>query len=176
MAIDILILVIVVVGGVIGFNKGIVSQVGQIVAVVAGVISARIFGEGLADMISGAGAPGAVDTVSGYGVAFLAAYCLAWLVVRMVRKVFHTVHLGIVDRLAGAAFKIAQWSLLLSLAINFVLLVSGDDDRLHDQGAPWREAVVKFAPATLGYLSEMVQEHNKEADKNVNVRNDEDDR
>ncbi len=176
MAIDILILVIVVVGGVIGFNKGIVSQVGQIAAIIAGVISARIFGQGLAELISGADVPGAVDTVSGYGVAFLAAYCLAWLVVRMIRTVFHTVHLGIVDRLAGAAFKIAQWSLLLSLAINFVLLVSGDDERLHNQGAPWREAMVKFAPATLGYLSDIVQEHNKEADQNVNVRNEEDER
>lgn len=176
MAIDIIILAIVVVGGVIGFNKGIVSQVGQIAAIIAGIIAARLFGSGLADMMSGADSPGALDTVCGYGLAFLAAYCLTWLVARMVRKVFHTIHLGIIDRLAGAAFKIAQWALLLSLAINFVLLVSGDDERLHDPGSPWREAMVDFAPATLGYLSDIVQAHNNDEGKNVNVQNNDDDR
>lgn len=176
MAIDIIILAIVVVGGVIGFNKGIVSQVGQIAAIIAGIIAARLFGGNIADWISGADStPGSLDTVCGYGVAFLGAYCLTWLVARMVRKVFHTVHLGIVDRLAGAAFKIAQWALLLSLAINFVLLVSGDDERLHDPGLPWREAMVDFAPATLGYLSDIVHTHNNDDGKNVNVQNNNDD-
>lgn len=176
MAIDIIILAIVIVGGVIGFNKGIVSQLGQIAAIIAGIIAARLFGHGLADLISGTETPGAFDTVCGYGVAFLVAYLIAWLVARMVRKVFHTVHLGIVDRLAGAAFKVAQWALILSLAINFVLLVSGDDERLHDPGSPWREAMVDFAPVTLGYLSQLVQDHNNNVDaKNVNIQKAEND-
>lgn len=175
MAIDIIILAIVVVGGVIGFNKGIVSQVGQIAGVIAGIIAARMFGAGLADMISGAQSPGTIDTVCGYGLAFLAAYCLTWLVARMVRKVFHTVHLGIIDRLAGAAFKVAEWALLLSLAVNFVLLVTGDDERLHEPESPWRQAIVDFAPVTLGYISEVVQTHNNDADKNVNLQNQDND-
>ncbi len=175
MAIDIIILVIVVIGGVIGFNKGIVSQAGQLLGIIAGIIAARLFGRGIADVFSGSEAPGAFDTVCGYGLAFIGAYFLTWLVVRMVRKVIHTVHLGIIDRLAGALFKIAQWALGLSLAINFVLLVSGDDEDLHQPDKPWREAMVSFAPATLGYLSELVQDHNNKDSKNVKTKTTDDD-
>lgn len=172
MAIDILILVAVVVGGVIGFNKGIVSQIGQIAAVLVGIVAARMFGAQLADVFSGADAPTTLESVSGYGVAFLGAYCLTWLVARMVRTVFHTVHLGILDRLAGAAFKVLQWALMLSLAVNFYLLVTGDDERLHDPQSPWRQAVVDLAPATLGYLSDLT--HNNQGVKSVNPQTTQD--
>ncbi len=155
-AIDILILVIVAVGGVMGFSKGLMSQAGQIAAVVLGIISARFFGDVLAMLFAGnGGAPSAMDSVCGYGVAFLLAYCLAWLAARAVKGVIHTVHLGIIDRLGGAVFKIVQWGLILSLALNFYLLVSGDDEQLHDPESPWRQASVDFAPAVLGYLSEI---------------------
>lgn len=154
-AIDILILVIIAVGGVMGFSKGLMSQLGQIAAVVAGIIAARFFGDALSGLFAGNEAPSAMDAVCGYGIAFLLAYGLAWLVARMVRGVIHTVHLGILDRIGGAAFKIAQWGLVLSLAINFYLLISGDDERLHDPGSPWRQAAVDFAPAVLGYLSDI---------------------
>lgn len=172
MAIDILILAIVVVGGIIGFSKGIISQIGQIAALVAGIIAARIAGDTVAAAIAGSGDISTLDYVSGYGLVFLAAYCLVWLVARMIHKVFHAVHLGIIDRLAGAAFKIAQWALMLSLALNFYLLIAGDDDRLHAPESPWREAVLSFAPATLGYLDGLIQ--NNKAAKGVNPQNDKD--
>lgn len=160
-AIDILILVIVAVGGVMGFSKGLLSQLGQIAAVVLGIISARFFGDTLTGLFAGNDAPTALDSVCGYGVAFLTAYCLAWLVARMVRGVIHTVHLGILDRPGGAAFKIAR-GLILSLALNFYLLISGDDERLHAPGSPWRQATVDFAPAVLGYLSDIATNNEAE--------------
>lgn len=172
MAIDILLLVIVAVGGIIGFNKGIVSQIGQIAAVLVGIVAARMFGAQLADIISGTQAPSTMESVSGYAIAFLGAYCLTWLVAKMVRTVFHTVHLGIIDRLAGAAFKVLQWALMLSLAVNFYLLVTGDDQRLHDPGSPWRQAVVDLAPATLGYLNDLT--HNNTGSQDVNTQTTED--
>lgn len=163
MALDILILIILIVAGAMGFAKGIISQAGQIVAVIAGIISARLLGQTVTDFFAGDGGATAIDTVGGYGVAFLVAYGVAWLIFRMARGIFHAVHLGIIDRLAGAAFKILQWALMLSLAVNFYLLVSGDDTRLHDESKPWRGAVVKIAPVTLGYLSDLIKNH--EADK-----------
>lgn len=154
-AIDILILVIVAVGGVIGFSKGLLSQLGQIAAVIVGIVATRFLGEAITGIFTDSDTPSALETVCGYGVVFLVAYCLTWLVARMARGVIHTVHLGILDRLGGALFKIAQWGLILSLALNFYLLIIGDDERLHDSGSPWRQATVDFAPAVLGYLSEV---------------------
>lgn len=160
-AIDVIILVLLVVGGSIGFARGIVSQIGQIVAVVAGIICARMFGGEVAAWFGGADGPTTLESVCGYGLAFVGAYFLVWLVARMLRGAFHAVKLGIIDRLAGALFKIAQWALVLSLCLNVYLLVSGDDDRLHQPDKPWRQAMVDFAPAVLGYLSDITLNNSK---------------
>ena len=157
MALDIVILVIVIVAGAMGFAKGIISQAGQIAAVIAGIVSARLFGTAVTSFFAGSEAPTAIDTAAGYIVTFLIAYALIWLIFRMARGLFHAVHLGIIDRLAGALFKALQWALLLSLALNVYILAAGNDPQLTDPQKPWRAAIVKLAPATLGYISDKIQ-------------------
>lgn len=151
-AIDILILVVVGVGAVMGFTRGIIGQVGQIAGVIGGIIASRLFGSRLAAFFAGQDAPSAFDNVAGYVVVFLLAYLGIWLVARLVRGTVHAVHLGIVDRVAGAIFKGALWLLMLSMVLNFYIIVSGDVADLHNAKAPWREATVRFAPAVLGYI------------------------
>lgn len=151
-AIDILILVVVGIAAVMGFTRGIIGQIGQIAGVIGGIIASRLFGSRLAAFFAGQDAPSAFDNVAGYVIVFLLAYFAIWLVARFLRGTVHAVHLGIVDRLAGAVFKGALWLLMLSMVLNFYIIVSGDDANLHDPKAPWREATVKFAPAVLGYL------------------------
>jgi len=155
-AIDVLILAIVAVGAAIGFSRGLISQIGQIAAVLAGVILCRLFGQTVCDFFAGSGEPSAYDYVGGYAVVFLGGYGITWLVARMLRQTVRAVKLGILDRIGGAAFKVAQWSLLLSLAMNLVLLVTGDEKDLRQPGKPWRAAVIDFAPAVLGYLGDIV--------------------
>lgn len=152
-ALDILIIAVAGVSLVMGFCKGIVAQAGSIVAVVAGIASARMFGHSLAMMFGGAQAPGAVDYICAYAVTFIAAYLIAWLVFRMIRSTVHGAKLGIIDRVAGAVFKAAEWLLLLSLALNLYLMISGDEAEICRPSKPWRGAVVEFAPALLGYLT-----------------------
>lgn len=154
MALDILILAIVIVGGILGFKRGILSQVGSILAVLVGILAARMFGPRVSCIFAG-GEPGFVDLVSGYGVVFLAAYLLVWLLAHMVRSVFRLVKFGFVDKLCGALFRIAEWLLLLSLALNFYILLTDRPGELINPAKPWREAVVQMAPAVLGYLSHL---------------------
>ena len=154
MAFDILIIVLVAVAGITGFIKGILGQAGQIAGVIAGVVSARLFGA----MVTGwfaesAGSPTAFESVCGFTVAFLVAYLAVWLIVRALRAVVKALHLGIVDRLAGAVFKIGLWSLLLSIAINLYAAATNDVELLDgDPDRPWRTAIIRLAPVTLGYL------------------------
>lgn len=153
---DILILAVLGVGAVLGFNRGIVMQLGQIVAVVAGIILSRLFGPELSGLLAGGdGAGSAVNVVGGYVAVFVIGYGLALLVFRLIRTTVHGVKLGIVDRLAGALFKAAQWLLILSLALNVFFIVTGDEGEFRQPGKPWRAAAIDFAPALLGYLAEV---------------------
>ena len=117
-AIDILILVVVGVAVIMGFTRGIIGQVGQIAGLIGGIIAARLFGSRLAAFFAGQEAPSAFDNVAGYVVVFLLAYFAVWLVARFIRGTVHAVHLGIIDRLAGAVFKGALWLLMLSIVLN----------------------------------------------------------
>lgn len=157
MALDILILVVVLVAAFLGFQRGILAQAGSIIAVLAGIVAARIFGPKLSVFFADGDVPGLVEQVSGYGVAFILAYLLVWIVARMARSAFRAVKLGIVDKLAGAVFKIAEWVLILSLVLNFYLIITGGADSLRHPRKPWRAAVVDFAPQVLGYMVDMAQ-------------------
>ncbi len=151
-AIDILIIIIIAIGGFLGFSKGILAQLGQIAGLILGIIAARLFGPQVCEMF---GEPTVTTVVASYAIVFLLGYGLTWLVVKMVRTAVRTVHLGILDRLAGAAFKIAEWVILLSLVLNVAMLVTHDDAELRRPDKPWREAVLDAAPKLLGYMYEI---------------------
>ncbi len=154
-SLDILILAVIAVGAVIGFRRGIVVQVGQIAALTAGVILSRLFGPQMSALFAGGhGSESTLNYVCGHVVVFIAAYVVTLLVFRMIRGTVHCLSLGIIDRLAGAVFKAAQWLLLLSVALNIFFLVSGGDEPASQPGKPWRSAAFGFAPALLGYLTQ----------------------
>lgn len=161
-AIDILIIAVVAVAAVIGFTRGIMSQIGSIAALIAGIIGARIFGDRVTLLFGDGSSP--LDYAAGYGIAFLLVYVLVWLLARILRKTIHSFHLGIIDRLTGALFKVFLWSLILSLALNLWMLFQSDDTSLKQPGKPWRAAVVDLAPAVLGYMSRIVFNHDAPGD------------
>ena len=152
MALDILIIVVVGAALVMGAIRGAIAQIGSLAGLVLGIISARLFGTKIALFFSGGAAPGAIEYAGGYVVAFLVVYLLAWLIVRLFRKVVHSAHLGIFDRIAGAVIKGFIWALALSLCLNIYLLIAGDSHEFDNPKKPWRAMIVRLAPATLGFL------------------------
>lgn len=170
-AIDILILAVVAVGGVIGFSRGLLVQVGSIAALVIGVLAARLFGQQLAGLWGDGSS--ALDSAAGYGIAFLIGYAATWLVARMMKKTVHTIHLGIIDRVGGCIFKAFQWGLVLSLALNIYVLATGSDAELRAGNRPWRTAAIDLAPAVLGYLTDIANIH---AANDVNTPKSENDK
>lgn len=165
-AIDILFLALVAVGAYMGFAKGIVAQIGSIAAVVIGVVAARLLGPAFTALISDDSS--SLDSIAGYGVAFIAAYLAVFVIARIMKLTVHSLHLGIIDRVAGAAFKVLEWALILSLALNVYLLAAGDDAELRDPSKPWRKVTVDLAPATLGYLSDLQNHHKAQNVDNAN--------
>lgn len=150
-AIDILIIIVAVAGAVVGFARGIIAQVGQIVAIIGSIVLCRLFGGTVASIFGSPDDFG--NVIIAYAIVFVAGYLLIWLVARMLRGVIHTARLGIADSLAGAVFKTVQWLLIVSLAMNLYAAVGGDKEITDAPGKPWRSAVADFAPSVLGYLS-----------------------
>jgi uncharacterized membrane protein required for colicin V production len=67
----------------------------------------------------------------------------------MVRSMLRALHLGIIDRVAGAVFSVFQWLLGLSVVLNVWLAVFPDSDlRTDNQGAV--DAVLTLAPTVFG--------------------------
>ena len=155
-AFNLLVIIVVGVAAVLGFRKGIIAQAGQIAALVAGVAACRLFGTEAAHWIGTAGdkAPSTGDTVLGYAAVFLVFYFGVLLIAHLVRGVVHGVHLGILDRGAGALFKACLWTLLLSVALNIWAVVAPDSDLTDVKAHPERAYVLKIAPAVCGYVME----------------------
>ena len=170
MALDILILVVIGAALVIGFIRGAISQLALIAGVVAGIAAARIFGDRIARFFADDGVPSAIEAAAGCAIAFIAAYLLAWVIVKIFRKTVHAVHLGIFDRIAGALVKAFVWALVLSIALNIYLMVKGNGAAIDSAGKPWRETIVRLAPATLGFIDRELN-HLPVADGYNNERN-----
>ncbi len=163
-AIDIIILILIVVGGFLGFTKGVVAQIGSIAALVIGIIAARLLGPTFTALISDSSS--AFGVVAGYGLAFAVAYLAVFVIARILKLTIHSLHLGIIDRLAGAAFKILEWGLVLSIVLNVYILATGDDSDFNKWTKPWRKVAVDLAPASLGYLTNL---HNNQAVPSVDT-------
>ncbi len=156
--IDIFIIVVLGAAAIMGFVRGMLSQVGQIAGLVVGVLACRVFGSTVIDLVGGNGEASAVVSLVAYGIIFVATYVAVWLLARLLRLAVHAVKLGIFDRLAGAVFKMFLWSIMLSLALNVVLLISGDDEMFNSRKHPYRAMVLNIAPKVLGYIADGVKQ------------------
>lgn len=138
------------IAGATGWWRGLVAQAGQIAALAAGVIFARLAGSTVAGVFGDGTSP--LDCAAGYGIAFAAAYFAVRAFAGSLRKVVGKVHLGPLDRIGGAAFKMLLWGFFLSLGMNVVLSATGSEDK---ELTGLRRMTVDFAPAVMGYLSDI---------------------
>ncbi len=114
-------ILLAVVAGALGFRAGIIRQVGSIAGIVAGVIACRMFGPAVVDWCKSIAAEDSSDvmlTVISYAGIFIVAYFALLMCGSMMRSLISSMHLSIVDRVAGAAFKIVLWGFGLSIILN----------------------------------------------------------
>ncbi|WP_301706996.1 CvpA family protein [uncultured Duncaniella sp.] len=160
--IDIIILIVFAVSAVMGFRKGLITQVGSVAAIIIGIIACRMFGSQVAGMITPSGGPG-VNFMSNYGASILAcciiyivAYYCVIIVAKFLKLVTHTLLLGPLDHIAGAVVNILKWFMVMSVALNLYMVVfSGTDinkaSRLGDgRLVTW---IIDLAPSVWGALN-----------------------
>lgn len=164
---DIILLVVTTAALLLGLRKGVISQVGDIAAMVAGVavcrlmperamqLSRLIVGDRMGDMAT----VGWIEKGIGYMLLFAVVYIAVKIVARLLRTITHAAMLGPVDRVCGSLFMAAKCLLGLSIVLNVWLFISAKPtltDECHKSLRPLHEAVISFAPSLLGAFSDGV--------------------
>ena len=143
---DIILLAIVIIAAV----------TGAIAALLAAIIVCRFFGGTIADALVSHGSEHETTLrVLCYALVFVATYFGVWLLARLFGAAVSAMHLRPFDRIAGAAFRIAEWLIITSILLNVYFAVCPSDRGTFCHPAkPWRAATVKIAPALAGYISD----------------------
>lgn len=150
------IIIILVAAGSLGYGwwRGIIVQAGALGAVLFAVLLCRLAGSPLAQLIAGGGVPDMMDKTLAYVLLFIIGYVSVRLLCRLIKSVAHSLSLGFFDRVIGAIFSLFQWLLVLSLMLNFWLVLSpGTHYENLSRLAGGRIAlfIVDLGPAVLGW-------------------------
>lgn len=124
-AIDIILLLIFIVSAWLGFRKGIITQLGSVAAIVIAIIACRMFGgtveqiffDNHPDWQAGSSISHYAVSILANGVIYLVAYYAVILVAKLLHTVSHIVLLAPLDHIAGAAFSVAKYGLVVSLSL-----------------------------------------------------------
>lgn len=146
----IFILIVVLVSAALGWRAGLLRQIGRVAGIILGVIACRMYGaQAAAYFISEEATKGDIMmyTVLAYVLLFVVVYMIASIIAYLMKSLLEAVHIGILNRMAGAVFKICEWLLLISLFLNLWTVVSPITS-LEDN--PVYNRVLWFGPYLLG--------------------------
>lgn len=163
-AIDILILIIFVAAVLYGLRRGAICQTGDLLALFAGVLACRLFGDTVSHLIlaltSGSDTPsptaGYSASVIGNLVVYLAVYIVVRMLARGARTICRALMLGPIDRILGAIFTVLEWMLGLSLVLNLWAAIFPDSDLMtasqlgHGLAL---QSIMDFAPWLFGSIT-----------------------
>ncbi|MBR6831751.1 MAG: CvpA family protein [Tidjanibacter sp.] len=117
---DILILIIFLVAIYNGGRNGIIKQLCGLAGILLGVWAASKFSDQVGVWIGYESLPPAVCFI----VVFLVVVVVLLLIASLTRKIVHVAGLGVVDRIGGALLGLAKYTLVLSLALNLLVVVN----------------------------------------------------
>lgn len=116
--IDIIILLPLLMGLVMGIKRGLIIELTGLLAILAGFICIRIWGaEATAWLIQQVTWSEAVCGVLAHALLFIVVSISLHLIAKLLTKLFKAICLGWLNRLLGALFGLLKWSLIVLLAV-----------------------------------------------------------
>ncbi|MBR3681998.1 MAG: CvpA family protein [Tidjanibacter sp.] len=109
---DIILAIVLALGAIHGFRKGIIAQLCGIVGVLLGAWLAFKFGAKLGEWIGVE-----LNEIVAYVIVFLVAVLVAGLAGRIAAAILKATGLGIINRLGGAALSVVEYALVASLLL-----------------------------------------------------------
>ncbi len=119
--IDIIILIFLAVGLVLGLKDGAIRQVGTLAGIIVAIFLAKGFGSTVASIL---GITGQYANIWGYAIVLIASLIVVGLVAKLLRKIVSAVGLGAIDRLAGGVLSLFKYALILSVLFSLFDLVN----------------------------------------------------
>ncbi len=155
-ALDIVVIAVVLIAIVIGFNRGLILQLGSLLAIIIAIVCCRLFSGTVASFFNGLSQAGSdsqlshqyLNSVIASILVFVIAYFLTKSVSFILKKMVHGVHLGIFDRFGGALINAFKWLIALSLALNLWCAVFPDSKAIKSSPLTGKW-VLGFAPEIL---------------------------
>ncbi len=158
--IDWIILLIVVAGLVLGYIKGLVSQISTLCGLILGLIACNLWGDWATEVLlkvvpeaSSWPAPEYTTSAIACIVLFLIVFLGIKVVGAMFKSAVHSMHLGIVDRALGSFFCVFKYMLLLSIVLNVWYLFDSENEMFGKRHAldnvPF-ELTMQLAPSLFG--------------------------
>lgn len=162
-AIDITILIVAGAALVYGLIKGIINQLASLGGFVLGLIACRIFGDNMAEIMTGI-LPGTFHSqqaasIVGNIVLFLLVYFTVALIASMAHKLTHAIMIGWLDHLLGGIFSVFKWLLIMSIVLNLWHIITPDSPIFHSftlMDGELFPALMNFAPKMLSALAGQV--------------------
>ena len=123
--IDIIIILLLAYGGISGYMRGLVKQLGSIIALIIAIPVCIYYGDFATNYLISV-VPSATEWVApDYTtkiVAYSALFILVVLVISIIssffKSIINTIHLGVFDSILGSIFKIFKLFLILSIGLN----------------------------------------------------------
>ena len=161
--IDIIFGIILILGAIKGYKKGLFVELASLIGLIAGVYGAIHFSYYAADWL-------AVKTSWGEQTINLTAFAITFIIIvlvismagKLLTKVADFAMLGIINKLAGAAFSVLKYAFLLSVVLMFVdatgryINIIGEDNKEESIIYPY---VQPFAPYLLPSILEKADEN-----------------
>ncbi|MBR5171513.1 MAG: CvpA family protein [Muribaculaceae bacterium] len=131
--IDVLILLIVLGGLVLGYRKGLIGQLSSLISWVVALVLCYCCGDLVKDIFlafvpSAAQWPLSSITVKTVSLAF--AFIIVMVIIRLVMRLFkgavETVRLGFLDKAGGALLFMFKYAFILSIALNLLYAINPD--------------------------------------------------
>lgn len=154
---DIIILVLTGVALIVGYSRGIVRQIGSLVAFVAALVACHLFGDAASRWaasvlsVSDSASGGFAASVIGNVVLFVIVWGGLGLVARLIHEAVKAVKLGWLNSILGALFMAFKVIIGISLLIN-IWLVASPDAAIRSEGGVAVKAVTEAGPMLLGIV------------------------
>jgi len=157
-----------------GFTKGLIISVATLVALVGGIYGAIHFSQVAAVYLENWFSPDPrYLPLIAFTVTFIVIVALVHLLAYILDKIVTAVALGIVNRLAGAAFNLLKMAFILSVILSLLNYLGNFKSVIPEEqksNSLLYNPISKFAPSIFPYLNfDSLKE--KITDENVNERN-----
>lgn len=161
---DIAVIVLLIASLLWGYKRGIVVQMGSLLAFALALAACHIFGDAATHAVMAMmGGEDVVTDAAGSSMSAFMASCIGhvalfvivwlgvWLLARTVKFMAKALHLGFIDSLGGALFMMLKTGVVMSFILNFARFMAPDSALGRADGIV-AGFIGDLAPALLGFI------------------------